>query len=42
MEENDGEPQDNEELQPNQELEEDGELQPAIINEDFKDFESDL
>jgi hypothetical protein len=42
VEENDGEPQDNEELQPNQELQEDGELQPAIINEDFKDFESDL
>jgi hypothetical protein len=29
-------------LQPNQELEEDGELQPAIINEDFRDFESDV
>jgi hypothetical protein len=42
VEENDGESQDNEELQPNQELQEHRELQPAIINQDFRDFESDL
>jgi hypothetical protein len=42
VEENDGESQDNEELQPNQELQEYRELQPAIINQDFRDFESDL